>query len=124
MRLGMGERVLDSRGNVQRQFRIKLARLVERFAPFIELYREAAGQFGTTAHPVGMHSPGFVADTDEQARTELWPNLKTMYDRIGAERGWSPMTRADFDREADRGSLYVGSPQTVARKIAFCSRVP
>jgi alkanesulfonate monooxygenase SsuD/methylene tetrahydromethanopterin reductase-like flavin-dependent oxidoreductase (luciferase family) len=37
---------------------------------------------------------------------------------IGADRGWPPMTRAEFDREADQGSLYVGSPETVARKIA------
>ena len=68
--------------------------------------------------PVAVHSPGYIADTDQQARDELWPNLKQMYDRIGAERGWSPMTRAHFEQEADRGSLYVGSPQTVARKIA------
>jgi len=41
-----------------------------------------------------------------------------MRDKIGAERGWSPMTRADFEREIEHGSLYVGSPETVARKIA------
>jgi alkanesulfonate monooxygenase SsuD/methylene tetrahydromethanopterin reductase-like flavin-dependent oxidoreductase (luciferase family) len=44
--------------------------------------------------------------------------MKKMHDRIGAERGWRPMDRADFDREADHGSLYVGSPESVARKIA------
>jgi alkanesulfonate monooxygenase SsuD/methylene tetrahydromethanopterin reductase-like flavin-dependent oxidoreductase (luciferase family) len=41
-----------------------------------------------------------------------------MRDRIGAERGWGPMGRAEFDQEADHGSLYIGSPETVARKIA------
>ena len=41
-----------------------------------------------------------------------------MMDRIGAERGWPPLKRADFDREADHGSLYVGAPDTVARRIA------
>ena len=46
------------------------------------------------------------------------PPIKQMHDRIGAERGWPPMGRAAFDQEADRGSLYVGSPETVARKIA------
>jgi probable LLM family oxidoreductase len=40
----------------------------KRFAPYIDLYRRAAEQFGATAHPVGMHSPGFIADTDEEAR--------------------------------------------------------
>ena len=65
-----------------------------------------------------MHSPGYVAATDEQARAELWPDYKTMRDRIGKERGWPPMGRDEFVREADHGSLYVGSPETVARKIA------
>jgi alkanesulfonate monooxygenase SsuD/methylene tetrahydromethanopterin reductase-like flavin-dependent oxidoreductase (luciferase family) len=41
-----------------------------------------------------------------------------MRDRIGAERGWPPMSRAEFDSEADMGSLYIGSPETVAKKIA------
>ena len=51
-------------------------------------------------------------------REELWPDYKQMRDRTGAERGWPPMTRAEFDGEADQGSFYVGSPETVARKIA------
>ena len=62
--------------------------------------------------------PGYVAETDEQAREELWPDYKQMRDRIGAERGWPPMSRAEFEREVEHGSLYVGSPETVARKIA------
>jgi alkanesulfonate monooxygenase SsuD/methylene tetrahydromethanopterin reductase-like flavin-dependent oxidoreductase (luciferase family) len=45
-----------------------------------------------------------------------------MRDRIGAERGWPPMTRAAFDHEADRGSLYVGAPETVARRIATTAK--
>jgi alkanesulfonate monooxygenase SsuD/methylene tetrahydromethanopterin reductase-like flavin-dependent oxidoreductase (luciferase family) len=68
--------------------------------------------------PVGVHSPGYVAETDAQAREELWADYKVMRDRIGAERGWPPMQRAEFDREAESGSLYVGAPETVARKIA------
>ena len=75
-------------------------------------------ELGKPALPIGVHSPGYVAETDEQARDELWPDYKRMRDRIGAERGWPPMGRAEFDREADQGSLYVGSPETVARKIA------
>ena len=65
-----------------------------------------------------MHSPGYVAATDQAAREEFWPDYKTMRDRIGRERGWPPMERHEFDFEADRGSLYIGSPETVARKIA------
>lgn len=90
----------------------------QRFAPYVDLYRRAAGQFGTTAHPVGMHSPGFVADTDVEAAELLWPRFKVSRDRIGASRGWPPVTRAAFDAEIAEGSLYVGSPETVARRIA------
>ncbi|MFJ4844572.1 MULTISPECIES: LLM class flavin-dependent oxidoreductase [unclassified Streptomyces] len=89
-----------------------------RFAPYIDLYRRAAEQFGTTAHPVGMHSPGFVADTDEEAREGFWPGYKVMRDRIGKLRGWPPVRREEFDAEVEHGSMYVGSPETVARKIA------
>jgi len=50
---------------------------------------------------------------------QLWPHMKKMRDRIGAERGWGPMTRNEFEQQAGpSGSLYVGSPETVARKIA------
>jgi len=89
-----------------------------RFRPLVDLYHRAFAQLGGTARAIGVHSPGYVAESDEQARDELWPDYKSMRDRIGAERGWPPMGRAEFDREADRGSLYVGSPETVARKIA------
>jgi probable LLM family oxidoreductase len=93
-----------------------------RFKPYIELYQRAAAQLGRPVQAIGVHSPGYVAASDEQARAELWPDFKRMRDRIGAERGWPPMQRADFDQEADRGSLYVGSPETVARKIATTAR--
>ena len=89
-----------------------------RFRPFVDLYYRALDQLGHARLPVGMHSPGYVADTDEQAREEFWPDYKQMRDRIGAERGWPPMHRAEFDREVSQGSLYLGSPETVARKIA------
>jgi probable LLM family oxidoreductase len=90
----------------------------ERFAPYIDLYRRAAEQFGTTAHPVGMHSPGFIADADDEAIELFYPHYKVQRDRIGALRGWSPLRREEFDAEVAHGSLYVGSPETVARKMA------
>jgi probable LLM family oxidoreductase len=90
----------------------------ERFAPYLDLYRRAAEQFGTTAHPVGMHSPGFIADTDEEAKEVFWPRYRVIRDRIGALRGWPPIRRQEFDAEVERGSLYIGSPDTVARRIA------
>lgn len=90
-----------------------------RFAPYAELYRRALAQSGQPEQPIGMHSPGHIADTDEQARDELWPHHFAMISRIGRERGWPPPTREQFEREAaPDGALYVGSPQTVAQKIA------
>jgi probable LLM family oxidoreductase len=88
-----------------------------RFAPYTELYRRAAEQFGTTAYPVGMHSPGFVAETDEEAKELFYPGYKEVRDRIGALRGWPPLRRAEFDHEVEHGSLYIGAPETVARKM-------
>ncbi|HEV7460657.1 MAG TPA: LLM class flavin-dependent oxidoreductase [Solirubrobacteraceae bacterium] len=90
----------------------------ERFAPYVELYRRAAQEFGTTAHPVGMHSPGFIADTDEEAVEVFYPHYKLQRDRIGALRGWPPLRREEFEQEVANGSLYVGAPETVARKMA------
>ncbi|HMA36834.1 MAG TPA: LLM class flavin-dependent oxidoreductase [Chloroflexia bacterium] len=90
----------------------------DRFAPYITLYRRAAEQFGTPAQPVGMHSPGFIAPTDEEAREVFWPPYQVIRDRIGALRGWPPVRREEYEREIARGSLYIGSPETVARKIA------
>ncbi|TYC05145.1 LLM class flavin-dependent oxidoreductase [Micromonospora sp. WP24] len=94
----------------------------ERFAPYLDLYRRAAGEFGTTAYPVGMHSPGFVADTDEEAKEIFWPHYRVMRDRIGKLRGWPPIRRAEFDAEVANGSLYIGSPETVARRMADAIR--
>jgi probable LLM family oxidoreductase len=90
-----------------------------RFVPYVDLFYRALQQFGHERLPVGVHSPGHVAETDEQAKEELWPNHATLMTRIGAERGWPPTTRGQFEREAGPdGALYVGSPETVARKIA------
>ncbi|WP_433317508.1 LLM class flavin-dependent oxidoreductase [Micromonospora sp. CA-269861] len=94
----------------------------ERFAPYIDLYRRAAEQLGTTAHPVGMHSPGFIADTDEEAKEIYWPHYRIMRDRIGKLRGWPPIRRQEFDSEVANGSLYIGSPETVARRMARAIR--
>lgn len=94
----------------------------DRFAPYVELYRRAVGQFGKKPHPVGMHSPGFIAKTDEEAVHLAFPLFKTQMDRIGKTRGWAPMSREHFMNEVKDGSMYVGSPETVAQKIAKAMR--
>lgn len=90
-----------------------------RFAPLVDLYHRALAEFGHPTRPVGVHSPGHVAATDELALEEYWPHWKPMRDRIGAERGWPPATASEFRQAAGPdGAMYVGSPSTVARKIA------
>jgi probable LLM family oxidoreductase len=90
-----------------------------RFRSLADLYSRARRELGRPELPVGLHSPGYVGATDEQARGDFFDDYKTMHERIGAERGWHrEMTRAELDREVERGALFVGSPETVARKIA------
>jgi probable LLM family oxidoreductase len=94
----------------------------KRFRPYVDLYHRAFAQMGKPAREIGVHSPGYVADTDQQASEELYPDYKRMRDRIGGERGWPPMAPEEFAQEIDFGSLYVGSPETVARKIAATAK--
>jgi probable LLM family oxidoreductase len=89
-----------------------------RFRPFVDLYHRAHAAAGTATRPIGVHSPGHVAATDTLAREQYWAGYKPMHDTIGRERGWPPITPADFLREVEHGAMYVGSPDTVARKIA------
>jgi len=94
------------------------------FAQFTDLYRRALDQLGQPRLPIGVHSPGHVADTDEQARDELWPHFAVQRERIGRERGWPPPTRDEFEAGAGpEGAIYVGSPPTVADKIVRNTRI-
>lgn len=95
----------------------------QRFKPFADLYRRAVDEFGvTTEMPVAVHSPGHVAETDELAAEQLFPHFKAQRDRIGRERGWGAMGSDEFTHEIEHGALYVGSPETVAAKIAATVR--
>lgn len=89
-----------------------------RFLPFVNLYRQTQQELGREGMPLGVHSPGHIAETDEQARDELWEHFRANRIRIGRERGWPDPSRDEFEAEADGGSLYVGSPETVAQKIS------
>ena len=90
-----------------------------RFLPYVELYHRSLEKYGHARLPIAVHSPGHVAATDQQAKVDLWPHYAAMMTRIGGERGWPPVTRDQFEREAGpEGALCVGSPETVAAKIA------
>jgi probable LLM family oxidoreductase len=88
-----------------------------RFAPYIDLFERAQDQFGVEHKPVAVHSPGLVAETDEKARALTYDGWLAMRTRMGKERGWAPPAVGDFEREIESGALYIGSPETVARKI-------
>lgn len=90
-----------------------------RFRPFVDLYRRSLETFEHPSKPIGVHSPGHVAPTDDQAWEEAYPGFQAMNDTIGRERGWPPYNRLRFQHDlGPEGALYVGSPETVARKIA------
>jgi probable LLM family oxidoreductase len=92
----------------------------KRFRPLIDMYREAGRRSGHSPGQlkVGIHSLGYVAETDGQAAEEFFPGYARAFTEIGRERGWPPTTRAQF--EAGRGpdgALLVGDAETVAKKI-------
>jgi probable LLM family oxidoreductase len=95
----------------------------EQFAPLVDLYHRALEHYGHGTRPVSMHSPGHVAATDELAREQMYPHQAAAFTKIGRERGWGPYTPAQFEAgAAPTGALFVGSPETVARKIAWAVR--
>jgi probable LLM family oxidoreductase len=94
-----------------------------RFAPYVELYKRALDQYGRPALPVGMHSPGYVAKTDQEAVDIQWPYWAETLEAASHERGWARPTRTKFEAEIAGGSLYVGSPETVAIKLAAAIRL-
>lgn len=93
-----------------------------RFRPYVDLYHQAREQMDEPPLPVGVHSPGHVGPTDAEAKERYFPAYQKMHALIGASRGWPPLRREDFEREVSHGALYVGAPETVARKIAATVR--
>ena len=94
----------------------------ERFAGHVDLYFRALEQFGQPLQPVGQHSLGLIADTDEEAAETWWKSWQPAVERLSKERGFYPPTRDRYEAELATGALFVGSPQTVATKIAAMAR--
>ena len=93
----------------------------ERFAPFVQLYRDAARDAGNNpTPPVSINSHGYIAATEQEALDDSWPYAASMMNRIGRERGWQPMQREHYDAASTlRGANFVGTPQMVIDKILF-----
>lgn len=90
----------------------------DRFLPYVKMYHEGNAQLGNQDMPLAIHSPGHIADTDEEAKEQLRDKWILARNKIGKERGWGPAGEGEFEAEVEQGSLYVGSPETVAQKIA------
>ncbi|KRL01535.1 Atu2307/SP_0267 family LLM class monooxygenase [Liquorilactobacillus capillatus] len=90
----------------------------KRFVSYVELYRKAAQKFATQAFPIGIHSHGVIAESDEEAVDLAWKHIRKSFVRIGKERGWRPMGKAQFEKEVKNGSIYAGAPETVAQRLA------
>jgi probable LLM family oxidoreductase len=94
----------------------------ERFAPFVELHREALRRAGhdPAKIPVGINSHGYIAEDSQKAADEAFGPYKEAMDKIGRERGWPPSSRAQFDQGRTlRGAYFIGSPEQVIEKILF-----
>ncbi len=94
----------------------------DRFAGHVDLYLRALEQFGQPIQPVGQHSLGLIAETDDEAADAWWPHWKRVVETLGKERGFYPPTRERYDAELATGALFVGSPETVAQKITSVAR--
>ncbi len=96
------------------------------YVPFAELYRTSAQQAGhdAAALPLALNCHFHLADTSQQASDEYFPAYSTLMNRIGRERGWSPMTRAQFEYlRGPKGPLFVGSPQEITAKLLYLDRL-
>ncbi|WP_405968263.1 LLM class flavin-dependent oxidoreductase [Streptomyces sp. NBC_00015] len=94
----------------------------QRFAGLVDLYHRSLDRFGHPRQPVGQHSLGLVADTDEEARDTWWEHWQPVLTQLSRERGFYKPTRERYEAEIEQGALFVGSPETVARKIATTAR--
>ena len=91
-----------------------------RFRPLVDLYRETGERFGHSPDrlKVGVHSLGYVSETTQQAADEFFPGYARAFTDVGKERGWAPVTRADFDAQrGPLGALLIGEPDEVTEKI-------
>jgi probable LLM family oxidoreductase len=91
-----------------------------RFRPLVDLYREAGRRAGHSPDrlKVSLHSLGYIAETTQQAADEFYPGYARAFTKIGKERGWRPVTRADYDAQrGPQGALIIGDPDEVVKKI-------
>ncbi|MGY1402107.1 LLM class flavin-dependent oxidoreductase [Streptomyces sp. SS10] len=94
----------------------------QRFGGHVDLYHRALQQAGHDPRPIGQHSLGLVADSDEEATETWWRYWEPVARQLAEERGFYEPDRRRYEAELEHGALFVGSPETVARKIATVAR--
>jgi probable LLM family oxidoreductase len=98
---------------------------IERFKRLIDMYRNAGLQAGHTTEvlKVGIHVPGYLSDTVENAKKEYYPGYSAIWTKMGKERGWPPVTPSQFEHYTTMGgALFVGSAASIAEKIMYNSK--
>jgi probable LLM family oxidoreductase len=92
------------------------------FTGHVDLYFRALAEFGQPRLPVAQHSVGMVAETDDEAVSTWWEAWEPMMQMMARERGFRAPTRDRYEADVRDGALFVGSPETVAQKIAASAR--
>jgi alkanesulfonate monooxygenase SsuD/methylene tetrahydromethanopterin reductase-like flavin-dependent oxidoreductase (luciferase family) len=82
-----------------------------RFAPFAALFQEALANYGRPPLPVGVHGPGHVASTDEQAREEFWPHWRELIRLVAVERGFAIPPRSPSPTRPGHRAPSTSDPQ-------------
>jgi len=93
---------------------------IQRFRPLVDLYREAGRKAGFAVEQlkVGLHSPGYVGDTNEQTIADYYPGYAELWTKLGRARGWPPVTKAQFDSlRGPKGAMVIGGAEQVAEKL-------
>ncbi|HWB28797.1 MAG TPA: LLM class flavin-dependent oxidoreductase [Chitinophagaceae bacterium] len=90
------------------------------FRQLVQLYRQVSAKAGHGELPLAVHSHGYVADSSQQAANEFYPSYAYVMTKLGRERGWPPMSRAQYEAaRGPQGALLTGSPQQVIDKILY-----
>lgn len=96
----------------------------EQFKPMVQYHEQGAEEAGHPKQDVSINSHGFIADTEQEAIDIAFPAFKTIMDKIGRERGWSPMTKAQFEASCSlRGANFVGTPEMIIEKILYQHKI-
>jgi probable LLM family oxidoreductase len=98
----------------------------DRFSVLGDIYRRALteARIDPATVPLAVHAHGYVAADNDKAAEEFYPSYAVVMTQLGRERGWSPMTRIQFEgMRGPTGSLVLGDPETVAGKIVRWAEV-